>query len=117
MQGLPANGNAETVYLYAVVLVIFGCLKSWVSWSCLFLNKRQCCHCLTCRSRCLCGAFGAPECGQLMLQAGPCCNNPIFAEIVPPSMRNMVYAFDRYPCSCLRVSDSGKYLDWLYRRA
>ncbi|CAL5229213.1 g12496 [Coccomyxa viridis] len=56
LKGLPANGNPETVYLYAVVLVIFGCLKSW---------------------------------------AGPCCNNPIFAEIVPPSMRNMVYAFDR----------------------
>ncbi len=30
VQGLPANGNAETVYLYAVVLVVFGCLKSWV---------------------------------------------------------------------------------------
>lgn len=29
-------------------------------------------------------------------QAGPCCNNPIFAEIVPAHMRNMVYAFDRY---------------------
>jgi hypothetical protein len=28
-------------------------------------------------------------------QAGPCCNNPIFAEIVPQHMRTMVYAFDR----------------------
>jgi hypothetical protein len=30
------------------------------------------------------------------MQAGPCCNNPIFAEIVPAHMRNMVYAFDRH---------------------
>lgn len=35
VQGLPANGNAETVYLYAVVLVIFGCLKSWVRRPCV----------------------------------------------------------------------------------
>ncbi|KAK9786693.1 hypothetical protein WJX73_003542 [Symbiochloris irregularis] len=27
--------------------------------------------------------------------AAPACNNPIFAEIVPPHMRNMIYAFDR----------------------
>lgn len=25
----------------------------------------------------------------------PCCNNPVFAEIVPPRQRNLVYAFDR----------------------
>lgn len=25
----------------------------------------------------------------------PCCNNPVFAEIVPPKQRNLVYAFDR----------------------
>ncbi len=31
MQGLPANGRSETVALYGVVLVVFGCLKSWVS--------------------------------------------------------------------------------------
>ena len=34
MQGLPANGHPETVYLYAVILIIFGCLKSWVSPVC-----------------------------------------------------------------------------------
>ncbi|CAL8464837.1 g4372 [Coccomyxa elongata] len=33
--------------------------------------------------------------GLLKSWAGPCCNNPIFAEIVPAHMRNMVYAFDR----------------------
>ncbi len=27
--------------------------------------------------------------------AAPACNNPLFAEIVPPDMRNLVYAFDR----------------------
>lgn len=27
--------------------------------------------------------------------AAPACNNPIFAEIVPSHMRNMIYAFDR----------------------
>ncbi|KAL6782703.1 hypothetical protein ACKKBG_A07800 [Auxenochlorella protothecoides x Auxenochlorella symbiontica] len=26
---------------------------------------------------------------------GPCCNNPVFAEIVPAAQRNLVYAFDR----------------------
>lgn len=25
----------------------------------------------------------------------PCCNNPVFAEIVPPEQRTLVYAFDR----------------------
>ncbi len=25
----------------------------------------------------------------------PACNNPVFAEIVPPQQRNLVYAFDR----------------------
>ncbi|PNG99194.1 hypothetical protein TSOC_015032, partial [Tetrabaena socialis] len=33
--------------------------------------------------------------GLLTSWAAPACNNPIFAEIVPPSMRNLVYAFDR----------------------
>ena len=27
--------------------------------------------------------------------AAPCANNPIFAEIVPPAQRNLVYSFDR----------------------
>ena len=27
--------------------------------------------------------------------AAPACNNPIFAEIVPSHMRNLIYAFDR----------------------
>ena len=27
--------------------------------------------------------------------AGPACNNPAFADIVPPHMRNLVFAFDR----------------------
>ena len=31
LQGLPENGASHTTYLYGVVLVIFGCLKSWVS--------------------------------------------------------------------------------------
>ena len=26
----------------------------------------------------------------------PCCNNPVFAEIVPPEQRTLVYAFDRW---------------------
>jgi hypothetical protein len=33
--------------------------------------------------------------GTLKVWAAPACNNPIFAEIVPPHMRNMIYAFDR----------------------
>ncbi|GIL52823.1 hypothetical protein Vafri_8585, partial [Volvox africanus] len=33
--------------------------------------------------------------GVLTSWAGPACNNPVFAEIVPPDMRNLVYAFDR----------------------
>ena len=43
MQGLPANGHPETVYLYAVVLVVFGCLKSWVSPVC---PSRILLHCM-----------------------------------------------------------------------
>lgn len=46
------------------------------------------------------GMLGCKEHQQLwfavLMQAGPCCNNPIFAEIVPGHMRNMVYAFDRH---------------------
>ncbi len=33
--------------------------------------------------------------GLLTSWAAPACNNPIFAEIVPPSLRNIIYAFDR----------------------
>lgn len=33
--------------------------------------------------------------GLLKTWAAPACNNPIFAEIVPPHLRNMIYAFDR----------------------
>ncbi|GLC33417.1 hypothetical protein PLESTM_000068900 [Pleodorina starrii] len=33
--------------------------------------------------------------GVLTSWAAPACNNPVFAEIVPPDMRNLVYAFDR----------------------
>ena len=33
--------------------------------------------------------------GLLKSWSQPACNNPIFAEIVPPACRNMIYAFDR----------------------
>ncbi|KAK9823402.1 hypothetical protein WJX72_002513 [[Myrmecia] bisecta] len=33
--------------------------------------------------------------GLLISWAAPACNSPIFAEIVPPHMRSMIYAFDR----------------------
>ena len=33
--------------------------------------------------------------GILKTWAAPACNNPVFAEIVPPHLRNMIYAFDR----------------------
>ncbi|KAL4445751.1 hypothetical protein ABPG77_008950 [Micractinium sp. CCAP 211/92] len=33
--------------------------------------------------------------GLCITWAGTACNNPIFAEIVPPSNRNLVFAFDR----------------------
>ena len=33
--------------------------------------------------------------GLLHVWAAPACNNPVFAEIVPPHLRNLVYAFDR----------------------
>lgn len=33
--------------------------------------------------------------GLLISWAAPACNNPIFAEIVPPHLRSMIYAFDR----------------------
>ncbi|GMH33108.1 hypothetical protein BSKO_00942 [Bryopsis sp. KO-2023] len=33
--------------------------------------------------------------GLLISWAAPSCNNPIFAEIVPARMRNIIYAFDR----------------------
>ena len=33
--------------------------------------------------------------GATISWAAPACNNPIFAEIVPPEQRTLVYAFDR----------------------
>eukprot|EP00884_Botryococcus_braunii_P012902 jgi/Botrbrau1/21612/Bobra.43_1s0016.1 len=33
--------------------------------------------------------------GLVKSWAGPACNNPIFAEIVPPRLRNLIYACDR----------------------
>jgi len=33
--------------------------------------------------------------GVLISWAAPACNNPIFAEIVPPHLRNMIYSCDR----------------------
>eukprot|EP00891_Asterochloris_glomerata_P000173 jgi/Astpho2/173/e_gw1.00004.7.1_t len=33
--------------------------------------------------------------GLLISWAAPACNNPIFAEIVPAHLRNLIYAFDR----------------------
>lgn len=33
--------------------------------------------------------------GVLTSWPAPACNNPIFAEVVPPDMRNLIYAFDR----------------------
>lgn len=33
--------------------------------------------------------------GLLKSWSQPACNNPIFAEIVPPRFRNLIYAFDR----------------------
>lgn len=42
--------------------------------------------------------------GLMHVWAAPACNNPVFAEIVPPELRNLVYAFDR----CARaVTQSG----------
>ena len=110
MQGLPANGRPETVYTYAIVLVIFGLLKSWVSLSQLCWPDKSCYDCClsqrTVLSYMLCSKLRANWPSQTLAllhspswdccpQAGPCCNNPVFAEIVPPNMRNMVYAFDR----------------------
>ncbi|PNH07170.1 hypothetical protein TSOC_006380, partial [Tetrabaena socialis] len=33
--------------------------------------------------------------GLLISWAAPACNNPVFAEVVPADMRNLIYAFDR----------------------
>ncbi len=90
MQGLPENGASHTVYLYGFVLIVFGLLKSWVSITAIRLAVLSDMR-----------ASGGVQllCGLTLfvsLQAGPCCNNPIFAEIVPANMRNMVYAFDRH---------------------
>ena len=38
--------------------------------------------------------------GVLISWAAPACNNPIFAEIVPPHLRNMIYSFDRWAAHC-----------------
>lgn len=64
----------------------------------------------TLKPRCLC-LQGLPQNGQpgtvalygctlitmgvLKVWAAPACNNPVFAEIVPPHLRNLIYAFDR----------------------
>lgn len=41
--------------------------------------------------------------GLMHVWAAPACNNPVFAEIVPPHLRNLVYAFDRCGiCSAAR---------------
>jgi hypothetical protein len=40
--------------------------------------------------------------GVLISWAATACNNPMFAEIVPPHLRTLVYAMDR----CLEVSSS-----------
>lgn len=47
-------------------------------------------------------AFVLVTCGLLKCWAAPACNNPIFAEIVPPHMRNLVYAFDRCAAAILQ---------------
>ena len=56
MQGLPAGGQIETVALYGVVLVVFGCLKSWVSPD-MNITKApwQCCdiHCKPASMSCM----------------------------------------------------------------
>ena len=44
--------------------------------------------------------------GLMHVWAAPACNNPVFAEIVPPKMRNLVYAFDR----CALADPSSLYL-------
>jgi hypothetical protein len=41
--------------------------------------------------------------GLMHVWAAPACNNPVFAEIVPAHMRNLVYAFDRCG-SCMRCT-------------
>lgn len=33
--------------------------------------------------------------GLVKSWSGPACNNPIFAEIVPAHLRNLIYACDR----------------------
>jgi hypothetical protein len=41
--------------------------------------------------------------GLMHVWAAPACNNPMFAEIVPPELRNLVYAFDRYGAIILLI--------------
>eukprot|EP00210_Caulerpa_lentillifera_P001751 g1681.t1 len=40
-------------------------------------------------------AFFFSVTGLLISWAAPCCNNPIFAEIIDPDFRNIIYSFDR----------------------
>lgn len=44
--------------------------------------------------------------GVLISWAAPACNNPIFAEIVPPHLRNMIYSFDRSALHHLFIAET-----------
>lgn len=44
--------------------------------------------------------------GVLISWAAPACNNPIFAEIVPPHLRNMIYSFDRSDLHHLFIAET-----------
>lgn len=64
--------------------------------------------------------------GVLISWAAPACNNPIFAEIVPPHLRNMIYSFDRqvvHPkisattSRCLWLWQETEQLHWTLRLA
>jgi hypothetical protein len=59
---------------------------------------------------CVVAAYGAllAVTGVLISWAATACNNPIFAEIVPPHLRTLVYALDR----CLEVSRSRRSCWW-----
>jgi hypothetical protein len=57
------------------------------------------------------GIYGAVITLFALLTAwpAPCCNNPAFAEIVPPAQRNLIYAFDR----CFEGGWVGGLAGWL----
>ena len=57
------------------------------------------------------GIYGAVIALFALLTAwpAPCCNNPAFAEIVPPAQRNLIYAFDR----CFEGGWVGGLAGWL----